>query len=651
MMNIVSWDGNNINDGTNYTAWFPAPDFNPRGLHAIEPQMALRTGYWPIIGGIQRPGHRLVIKILIEGASVDALRVQLLQWFRPYPPRLNIEKAPVKQLVIEDDDGSNDRYVEAVCISCLPDMTVGADLVFTAILQVHGDVRWRSTSDSSFSTWNLVFDSGINNLNPDGEDEVYPVIQFTPGAGKTGSYAYKRFIPLRWVETSYGAQNYPVDITNDSFDTAALISSKMQADGDDLRVFVNGTEKDRWLDGINTSTTKVWVNLDFLPNVEMTLASAIASSGSVDSITVNEDISGVYAPGIVQIDSEYFQFTGKIPGEGILTGVTRAAHGSSAAAHSVGADAYWIQNEIYIAYGDSGAAAPTTDDNYKPIFDLSTSTNTSWVYTDFGETLTTGIRAASWVKASNGGQPFFYTANRNTNASPWSEMGIGVTNQNGTGQTGSWQLYNPCGITNANFTNGEKYGTDTGADHALARIESFVPGAGWNEEYEIPNIAAASTWEAWSQSVALDTGAISVRMLVSIYRLSPLDLRQLEVADCTLTLNSSNTPVTSIGAEQGGYLLDVTLTNLYFKTSALGGIQTRITFLMELNETLEVDTYNKTITYLKDGSSQMQALTLIGPGRNHWFPLEGGQSNELSAADTGTTDLDIDISYTPRHLT
>lgn len=654
-MKIKRWDINEINDGTNYVAYFLEGQTISE-LTEIEPVMIERTGYWPMLGQIRRPARKLTFEIGIVGSNPTTLRAQLLKWFRPIPLLTDFTGAVYKEFVIEDDDGSNDRYVEAVCrsIRAIPGT---AELFYTVRLEVHRDPVWRKTSSTNLSLWTLTSgtDSEIFTIN--GDDIAHPVISITPRAALSGSYAHKRFIPLRWREADYGAQTYPIDICNGAFDTAAEIgAAQMQADGDDLRVFINGIERDRWLNGINTAATKVWVNFDFLPDVAMTLAEDLSGAGAIDSIRVNENISGVFTPGIVQIGSEFFQFTDKIntTNDHILTGVTRAAHGSTAAAHTTGDSVFWIQNEIYIMYGNSSVTAPVTDDRWKPILNLATSTNTSWVYADFGQTQTTGLRSASWIKGSAFGQPGFYTANHATQATTWSEIGINVTNQV-TAQTGLWQLYNPCGITAANFTNGEHYATlSIASTHVVERIMGFSAGVGWQTEYTIPPPSTTGGWESWSRNQTMSVTRLAVALWLQMFRLSPLDERQIEVADVTVTLDSGKTPTTSIGAEQGAYLLDILITNINFQVDANEfstnpGI--RVKFPMELDFALIIDTYNKTVTYEKDFSSQVQAVELYPSVRRDWFPLEGGTTNTLEFMGTGTTDLDIGITYVERYLT
>ena len=45
-MNLKTWDGNNINDGSNYTAILNADVY---GLEGVMPQISKRQGYHPLI--------------------------------------------------------------------------------------------------------------------------------------------------------------------------------------------------------------------------------------------------------------------------------------------------------------------------------------------------------------------------------------------------------------------------------------------------------------------------------------------------------------------------------------------------------------------------------------------------------------------------
>jgi hypothetical protein len=70
--------------------------------------MATRTGRWPVISGVERQQRVLFFWIEIVGADKRALRDQLMRWFDP-------EDETTKNFVVKDEDGTNLRYVTAIC--------------------------------------------------------------------------------------------------------------------------------------------------------------------------------------------------------------------------------------------------------------------------------------------------------------------------------------------------------------------------------------------------------------------------------------------------------------------------------------------------------------------------------------------------------
>jgi hypothetical protein len=501
-------------------------------------------------------------------------------------------------------------------------------------LAVDGDVRWRSRDGARF--WRVIAATGSFVVNNDGDDDAYPILYITPKTAKTGNtWAYKRWIPVKWLPT-VAATSYPVDICNAGFDTATLTTAKMQADGDDLRVWVDGVEVNRWLDAMDSANTKVWVNLNFQASQTATMAVIGNTDGT--TLTATSDITNWPSTGILYIDTEAITYTGKSSADKTFTGCTRGAKGTTAATHLVGATAYWIQHDVWILYGNSGASAPTVDDNYKPAFELDHSTNTSWVYEVFGEN--DGLRPASWTFEYTE-VATKYTANHATNADPWSEIGFTTQySHSGAGRLARWSLLNPCFITNANFTNGEYYRTST--TDPLLRIQSYIGGS-WVNEASI-NTPTADAWTAWTQNEAIGASATKVGVMADYSGgCGVADSLSAEAADVTLTLNSSYTPVIVIGAEQSNYDLAVTLTN------STTGDSIVVALTMQLAQTLAIDSDAKTITLLADNSPQMQALTLTGGVRRDWLRLAAG-NNTLSWSDTGTVSVEVEVLFDRRYF-
>ena len=623
-MKLKSFDGHNINDGTNYNAYL---DDSAYGIPAVKPRLVEVQMYRPVLSAVSRPGRDLYFEIRIaDESNKHTLYTQLCQWFDP-------DDETSKKLLAEDAGGGNDRYVMALCKN-LQELPHSAGRRFMVTLSVDGDVYWRENTAST-SSLSVTGTGDTVTVANNGDMKAFPKFTIEPTSAKTGAYAYKRWFPVRW-NLDVAHSDYPYDICDDGFDTATLVTAgKMQSDGDDLRVWVDGVEVDRWLDGINTATTKVFINLDFQAKQEVTLGTAIASSGSISTIDADGDISGFPSSGILVIDSEAFVYTGKSNNDQQFTGVTRAAKGTSMAAHTTSDTVWWVQHDISILYGNSGASAPSVDDDYKPAFDLSTSTNTSWDYNEFGEG--DGLRTAAWTQQVIETSPTFYTANRETDADPWEEIGI-IIDQSapGTLYRGAWMAYNPCGITNVNFQNGEKYSDELISFNAS--IEGSPDNSTWTWEDSIAAPSSVGTWESWSDNEATRSGVKYVRLEMEQYGYPD---QAVEVADVTLTLDSSNTPTTTIGGEQTNYSLACTITNNET------GKSVSLSYSMALNEELEVDTNAKTVVDLEDDSNQFQALTVNGDARRDWLALETG-NNELQYDETGVNGVTLSIEWKER---
>jgi hypothetical protein len=615
----VSYDGNNINDGTNYESLFELDGY---GLPLIDVVTAKRQGSWPLMSGIKRNEKRISLQVFIRGASVDTLRKQLYQYF-------DYEDETPKQFIVEDFGGGNDRYVMAVSRGVFPDEIMPQTCYHVALV-IDGDVRWRETTPTATSAWSITATGQTKVVSNSGEDDAYPILKIKPTSNKTGDYLYKRFMVVKWLAGT--TLNYPVDIANNGLDTQIASTNFALASGDDLRVWVNGVEVDRWLDGPNTATTKVFVNLDFQADIPMTLDGAI--NNSVTEITVNESIGNMPSTGIFRIDTENITYTGKNSSSKTFTGCSRGAKGTTAASHTDGTDVFWLQHDIWIVYGNASAGSPPADAEKSPAFNLANSSNTSWDYDNFGRDA--DQQSGAWnFQRLTGALMDLYTANHWTSANPWSEIGIiGSLNS----ESAQWVIENPCYITNANFQNGEYYVPDT--TNFTGELRSYKPSTGqWNDEYSL-TFSVATTWTAWSQNEAI----ISLSSKVAMYfehEIGGFGASGLECSDVTLTLNSTYTPVIVIGAEQGNYTLECVITN---NTT---GDSIELLFSMQLNDQLELDTDNKTVIYLDDDSNQFKALTITGGPRRDWLPLQSG-NNTLQFDDVGTNGVTIDISFDER---
>lgn len=652
MLVVKTWDGHDINDGTNYRAGLPGSSW---GLPDVVIQSVKREGAWPVHGALDRNAAQINLFIAIEDSdNIQTLRIQLLNWFNP-------EDNIPKELIIEDSDGGNDRYIEAICQNLRPvsiNTSFARDL-FRATLVVSGDVRWRSTSETS-DTWNLTASGQTNVIDNDGDDDVYPVYKLKPTAPKAAGFTYRRWVPIAWRSTNPTyEQKYPIRVT---LDTASLTPAKMQADGDDLRVYSDGIEIRRYLNDMNTASTDIWFSLRFDRAPDLELKTAIAGAGAISVIEFEDETEVALLPdnGIILIGDEAFVYTSKSLINSSVSGVTREAKGTTAAAHGAGSTCHWIQHDVYIVYGNAALGDPANDDPYynqeQPAFELDDSTNTEWHYEEFGDPdWPAGQKPGAWFNSPTGfnvssNHHGCYNANHRTLDSDEHEV-IGMWWGWGGPFNLRWTLMNPCGVVNAEW-DGEKWAKDK---------DDYWGGVRYSGEYGlrvasiwqtmIYSCAADETWEAWSQGPEVSDWD-EARFIDLVLFMSPTATEiptvrgdemycALEASEVTLDLSATETPSASVGGEQGNYHLTGILENETTREKL------ELDFVLDLDSELEIDTYNKIVTWLEDGSRQFQAISLDS-NRADWLKLQPG-NNTLKYTESGLDTLTITTTYRERY--
>ncbi|RLG29464.1 hypothetical protein DRO03_07235 [Methanosarcinales archaeon] len=366
----------------------------------------------------------------------------------------------------------------------------------------------------------------------------------------------------------------------------------------------------------------------------VTLAAAMLIGDAVETIDVNEDVSGFPNAGILLIGSEAFTYAAKNDSLKRFTGVSRAQKGTAAAGHSASADVEWIQHDVWMVYGNAAATAPSVDSNYEPVFNL-TSYNTSWNYAYFGED---GLgRPGAWAKAFESGNVYFDTGD------PWAKANVTVDNSVWDTKYGTGYMYirNACGIHAALFTDGYTYETLVGRGWISG---SIISSDGIIESVEAPVVAPTidATPQSWGGMYFLSSGAIEVgiRLEVSFDGTPVASTAYLEAGVVVVTLGA-NTPAITVNAEQNNYLLAATITNEETGESIL------LTYTTGLNETLQVNTDLKTVTDLENGSNQFRAVDPVGGTRLHWLRMPTGD-NVFRFDDVGTAGVTIGVEWEER---
>lgn len=642
-MRLVSFGNMPINDGVDYSSALTAGGQVPA---EVTPELVGRTRAAPVLGAVNRPARYLVVSTHVNPEiGIEQKRLLQRQWY------LWFRHGVRRQLVIADDDGGNERYVWAAAF--VEEHTSDGDgWEWETMLVVDGDGdpdnAWRSMSATSYA-WEITESGDTLEVVNGGELDAYPVISITPevdDGGEGESDYYTRFVTVRW-RAGLPAGRYPVDITDGSLDTRVASTHFADAGGDDIRIYVNGADTDYWLVGPDTDSTSIWANLDFQTPRSATLASALDTS-EITTLGASGDISGFPADGVLLIGSELFTYSGK-SGQS-FTNVARARYGTSAASHSGGAAIEWIQHTILLEYGNLATPAKVTDDRYKPIVDLASSTNTSWVYADFFEE--GADRAGAWT-FQNLSWAIRYGGNRNTTANPYGEMGVHLPLPTMEGWlpawwkrgTAHWFLLNPCGITAANFTNCEKY-TAYDTHYWQSAIRASGDGVSWSTVYLIPP-GTNGTWNSWSHNAtSLPAGTRYVSMFLDNYTGGDSAGRTaaLETEDVTVTLDSSATPLVAVGPElEPQSRVRGTLENM------TTGESLSLSFHGEDGDnTIEIDVDRYTVRRVASGRL---AYSAVGTDnlRAYLLRLAPG-ANVLRYVDEELVRVDLTVAFRARYL-
>ncbi len=241
-----------------------------------------------------------------------------------------------------------------------------------------------------------------------GNERTFPVFAATPTAQKAIGDGYKHHWPLviAWRSPFEGVDSlglpYPIDITDRGFDTATLVGAgDMQADGDDLRIFLDGVEIDRYLSFMNTTGTSVWCGISFQPMRTAELASAMTAGAPAngEEIVVSnpEGTTGFPDSGAILIDNECISYRGRTFDS--FLDIRRSRRGTTAAGHSATVTIYWVEHDVRMITGYTPAASPKASADRKPIIDLVASRNNLHKYnTTEGMIDPDSLRPGQWLR-------------------------------------------------------------------------------------------------------------------------------------------------------------------------------------------------------------------------------------------------------------
>jgi hypothetical protein len=605
-----------------------------------------RVGNWPVYAGKAVEGMTLPIKVIWPaglGGNLEELKAKLLV----------VDPAgeqPPQALVLSD--GSSQWYYEAVVLA-IDDLEGNSVMVMFYIAEPV--LRAVTTSAQNVT---LTGNSTNASITSNGTIPTKPVLTITPNAAKTVSGAYQNRIScILYNKLDDKVSRWPIDITNGGLNTAALVSGGyLQASCVDLRVFVDGVETPRYLGNPNAANTKVWVNFDFSPLQKCVLSGAMAAGDTITSLQLKKDnhtkkfLGKVPASGAVLIDSELFTYSGRDVKAYTLTGVCRAQRLTSAAGHSAGALVYWVEHDVAILYGNAGAYAGDSYDNQDaraPMFDLASSSNSSWVYADFADAAK--LRTGLWenqVSKRRGNLTFCATADPTVDADgmadPASMAGLWmIAYKKGAKWQAEdaeleWRLNNPAGIAAVTLS-GKKYFAHAWPKVQLKRYTS----SGWKVVYTEAQGNPAS-WQAWSASNLNCGNSVAIRVIMD-GALPQKDSNTFFGIDAaTAAINTANLPFIAVinpGAISSNYPLIMEIAN------ATTGDYLVINWPGKVGESLVVDCESKTASSPSMPNAAMCVYTPVP--RAAWMSLAAG-ANSLTISDNYSTNVLIRFEWKDR---
>ena len=168
-------------------------------------------------------------------------------------------------------------------------------------------------------------------------------------------------------------------------DGVAISASFGLLNGDDIRVWDNDVEVARWIDGANTTTLKVWINVSMPARIRLTLRAAITAGVPADGgqLEFNESIARLPERGFIffDISNELISYRGK-SGK-FIQNIERGAWGSTAAINAINATGHFAAHVFVVGSGKALADGSAPDAvTRRPAIQLAGSDNDTWMWGD-----------------------------------------------------------------------------------------------------------------------------------------------------------------------------------------------------------------------------------------------------------------------------
>ncbi len=587
----------------------------------------------------------LSVKILDYG-NREALQAQLKAWFKP-GTRADL----VVTFAVDGLDYS------LPCVAQMAPVHEG-DQRYTILLQSEA-TAWRAV-DPDTDTWSLSGAGGTHVITVEGDDETRLSVTLTPTvetpAGWKKQQLY-RLVPPNGI--NWGLRPWCIQL-----DTAALVTAgKMQADCDDLRIWLGESETRRWIDGPNTTTTKVWFNLNLRRGATLTLRTAVAATGDISYLyftknaTMQARIRAMPSQGVVYHGTEWFYYSAKQPVACRLVIEERGLYDTTLQAHAVGDSFSFLPAAVRVVYGNPTATDPALDDeNYddtKPLFSLSQSDNTQWTWTASDKFYDPDHpnRPGGWTQSLQriGTESKLYWVKQDAESgnaamgmmlAAWQQGSVWKAER----ATAAWSFYSPGGMQEITVT-GQKYRNTVKWPNQFAAIRRSPDGTTWFTVFNEATPASVSTWSNLTNNgvaKAIDSASKYVQAIFSkVLAAQANAYAMFEIQTCTVEFTTANIPSGTLLGEQLNYPLDITLQN------NATGEAIDLKYPMRMNRPLALDGEANTITYQR--ANAHNAISLDDEGRAIWIRLVKGD-NELEVIGDDVGTLELVLSWYRRRL-
>lgn len=643
-LSLQTWDDDGeayqINDGTNYEAVITPGTMMPSATPVFI-DLGERD---PILAGKTLSGGQFTFHIVVKSGQVEAARDELNSWFRVS------DFTPKKLMAYNLDDSNSEWYLEGYPIT--PPVPMEGPSKFSITLALKQPYWIKNTTDTN--DWNIGSSTETQVFTNSGNIKAYPIFRLSPQGAKSSSlYNNRTYCAVYNTWTGFSGGCWVNLFPGGGLDTASEVSGgQMNADGNDLKVLVNGASVPRFFGDMNTDHTNVWVYLTFPKPTAYPLQTALDGSTTPSSVFITIPDRTVTAPsrGFIMIGSELIGYTSWAYVGSMMrfSGISRHVKGTTIAAHSVGATASIIPFDIWVVWGNPSETAPVQDDNLEPSFDLVSSDNDSLVYSTFQNAIGTKLTSRGVIinRGNTNPEAAYYNVSHTPSDGfvyPAAVFGMKIssyTSGNSVINANTklqWAAFHPGGIAHVTASGG-KY-----RNGSLFGSFTIQNGTGSTVYYTETAPGSAGAWGSISIDTDITNSPTSIifQLSGSLGTTLPLRYAMAEIASMTLDIEHPMTVFTPTPTETP-YLITGYLENLTNEHKIVfKGISTKTGDYVYLDcETLDI--------YLEDGTRIRGAIEFDGPARDDWMVFEPGD-NSIKFYDLNTADLDIHTTWQARN--